>query len=201
VLATAGDSLVLEHILVTGPGRAPAFEVEALRLIEVDGEGRLLAATIFDPDDRRAASAEMLERYARSEAARCVPAVVFEAIRAWNAHDLDRLRAALPADFALIDHRRTGVGRLDSAEAHLAFVATLFELAPDVTFEFLYVVAAEARRLLAMAHAFGTLAGGGDFEQVYAFLSRGNEACGRLELFEPDDLDRARARFEELRQE
>jgi len=69
-----------------------------------------------------------------------------------------------------------------------------------VCLERLYIVAAEKHGLLAMAHAFGRLAGGGEFEGVYVWLSRfesGQWVC--TELFEPEDLDVARARFEELR--
>jgi hypothetical protein len=50
-----------------------------------------------------------------------------------------------------------------------------------------------------MGHTFGTLAGGGAFESVYVslWLYRGGRPAA-LERFEPEDLDRARARFEEL---
>jgi hypothetical protein len=100
----------------------------------VDGEGRVVAAIYFDPDDRRAASAELLERWARSDAARCVPAAIFEALRAVNAHDLEGLRALLPDDFVLHDHRRIRLGRLQG-DGYLAAMGALFELAPDVTME------------------------------------------------------------------
>src|SRR5207244_12716760 len=64
LLATAGDRLALEHHrLFTGAPDAPDAEVETLVLTEVDAEGRLVAYIAFDPDDRRAASAEMLDRY------------------------------------------------------------------------------------------------------------------------------------------
>jgi class 3 adenylate cyclase len=201
LLATAGDRLVLEHLLVAGPHGAVAFEVEVLRLLEVDDDGRLRAAIIFDPDDRRAAYAEMFERYGRSEEARHVPAVAVEAQRAMNAHDLGRFRAALADDFALSDHRRTGLGRLTSPDEYVAAVAALFEQAPDIAFEPLYIVAAEPHGMLVVQRASGTLAvGGGEFEQVYALLACYRDGqIGGIEFFEPEDLDRARARFEELR--
>src|SRR5262249_7706796 len=104
VLATAGDRLALArlrwsshggvaaHGVDIAAGDEPELEFEHLLVTEVDAEGRLVAVIIFDPDDRRAASAELLERYARSDAARCTPAAFFEALRAVNARDLDRLR-------------------------------------------------------------------------------------------------------------
>lgn len=78
-------------------------------------KGRVAWSAYFDPDARAAASAELFERWAASNEHGVAP-VVFDAVRAWNAHDLERLRALLPADFYLDDRRRTGVGRLDGAE-------------------------------------------------------------------------------------
>ena len=52
-----------------------------------------------------------------------------------------------------------------------------------------------------MAHSFGTLAAsGGEVESVYVRLGlyQGDRIVG-MELFEPEDLDVARARFEALR--
>jgi ketosteroid isomerase-like protein len=214
LLATAGDRLSLEHHRWTGATDAGApstepfdgaqdqlgtgFEAEIVSLREVDAEGRIVAIIAFDPDDRRTASAEMLERYSRSDDARRVPAAAFEALRAMNAHDLDRVRAALPDDYVFDDHRRTGLGRLDF-QGYVASVAALFEQAPSVIGELLYTIAVEEHGLLAMAHSFGTLADGGEFELVYVWLARFES--GRListELFEPEELHTARARFEDL---
>jgi ketosteroid isomerase-like protein len=216
VLATAGDRLALARVRFAGPAAESApsaetfdpvrdarwagFEIEVLQVIEVDAEGRILASILFDPDDRRAASAEMLERYARSDEARCIPAAFFESMRAGNARDLDRVRALLPDDFVFDDHRRTGLGRLESAADYLASLAALFELVSARAFESLYVVAAERHGLLGMTRAFGTLADGGEFEQVFVSLTlfRDDRIVG-MEMFEPEDLDVARARFQELR--
>jgi hypothetical protein len=175
--------------------------MEALDLTEVDAEGRLVAFIAFNPDDRRAATLELLERYARSDEARWWPASVIEFWRAMHDHDLARVRAALPDDFVLHDHRRMiGLGRLEGADDYVASAAALFALAPDVTFETLYHVAAEKHGDLAVAHQYGTLAEGGEFESVLVRLTRyhGQRFVG-VELFELEDLDIARARFEELR--
>jgi class 3 adenylate cyclase/tetratricopeptide (TPR) repeat protein len=199
-LATAGQRLGLERVRFGGGDVGSEWEVDTLHLVEVDAEGRIVALIIFDPDARRAASAEMLERYARSDEMRDVPPEMFRAWRALNAHDLDGLRAALPRDYVYEDHRRTGVGRLESAEAYLASIAPMFELAPDAILENLYTIATERHGTLAMTHSFGTLAGGGEFESVYVVLTRheGGRLVG-LEMFEPEDLPVARARFEALR--
>jgi hypothetical protein len=210
VLATAGDRLVLTHLcwsmqrgleaLGMDAGEEPAFEIEHLQLTEVDAEGRIVAAICFDPDDRRAASAEMLERYARNEESRCIPAGVFQQIRAVSARDVHALRAALPDDFVMNDRRRTGSGLLAGADRVVAAIAAEFEQTSEVTVELLYVVAAEKHGLLAMTRTFGTLADGGEYELVYVVLGlfQGDRYVG-MELFEPEHLDVALARFEELR--
>ena len=200
LLAIEGDRLALEHFRFTRPDDAP-FEVDTLHLTEVDAEGRFVAVIVFDPDDRRAASLELLERYARSDEARWWPASVIEFWRAMHDHDLARIRAALPGDFVFHDHRRMiGLGRLAGADDYVASAAALFALAPDVTFETLYHVAAEKHGDLAVAHQYGTLAEGGEFESVLVRLTRyhGQRFVG-VDLFDLEDLDVARARFEELR--
>ena len=108
-------------------------------------------------------------------------------------HDLDRLRAALPDDFVLNDHRRTGLGQLGKDD-YVTSLAALFEQAPDVIIEPLYTVAAEEHANLSVVRMFGTLADGGAFESVMVRLAsfRGEQIVG-LELFEPEDLDAARA--------
>jgi ketosteroid isomerase-like protein len=200
VLATAGDGLTLERELWTAAADPSRFEIETITLSEVDAEGRLVAFISFDPDDRRAADAELLERWARSEAARGIPAAVFETFRAINAHDLDRVRATLHDDFVYHDHRRTGLGRIERVDDYVASLRPLFEGTRDFSTDDLYYVAAEEHGSLAIGRTFGTLAEGGEFESVFArlILYRDGRA-GAVEQFELEHLDVARARFEELR--
>src|SRR5262249_17697910 len=141
VLATAGDRLVLQRNVWTEAADASPFEIETLSLQEVDADGHMVAIIVFNPDDRRAASVEMFERWARSHAARWMPPRGIEFRRALNARDLERLRAVLPDDFAFHDHRRLGAGRLESADQYVAWLAALFEQSPDALIENLYVVA------------------------------------------------------------
>ncbi len=196
-LATSGDRLALERFLYTGSRDGGPFEIEALCIIEVDAAGSIVA--IVSPEDRRAASREMLERTARS-APPWMPQAGFELERAIADHDLARCRAAVPDDFVFDDHRFPGAGRLESTDAFVAFMAAAFEQSSDVIVEMLYTVAREEHGELAVVRMYGTLADGGEFETVSVRLARLED--GRLvgvELFELDDLDRARARFEELR--
>lgn len=71
----------------------------------------------------------------------------------------------------------------------------------DVTVgERLYYLAEENYGVLAVGHTFGTLNDGGAFESVFVQIGLyGANGLRSAELFELEDLDRARARFEELR--
>jgi ketosteroid isomerase-like protein len=196
VIATAGDRIALQQILWTeGPETSPV-EREHLRLTEVDTDGRIRASIRFDPDDRRAASAEMRERFWDGEG-QCVPAAARDALRALVDHDFERLREVLPEDFVFHDHRRTGLGRLEGAAAFIQSLDPFAEQAPDFCIETLYTVALGEHGILDVARVWGTLAAsGGAFDGCYARLGiwRG-ERIVSMELFEPEDLDRARACF------
>jgi ketosteroid isomerase-like protein len=143
---------------------------------------------------------ELADRYARSDAARGAPEAFFEFRRGLIAHDVDRIRAALPDDFVFHDHRRTGLGRIESADEYMASLVALFEQSPDAIIEPMYEVATAKHGALMIAHTLGTLAEGGAFESVFVnlALSHGDRLVA-VELFELEDLDVARARFEELR--
>jgi len=199
VLAASGEHLVLEHLWM-GSDNGVVYESEALFVTEVDVAGRMVAVIVFDPDDRRAASREMLARYARGEGARSIPASAFELIGAMNDHDLGRCRAALGDDFVFHDHRRTGVGRIESVDAYVAWLGALFAQSPDAIVEPLYYIATEPHGFLAIGHTVGTNISGGPFESVFVqlVLNQGARIVG-AELFELEDLDAARARFADLR--
>jgi class 3 adenylate cyclase/ketosteroid isomerase-like protein len=201
LLATAGEQLALERVCWQGAGTDGAFEIELLQIWEVDADGCIVALIILDPDDRRAASAEMLERRARSDGARGLPPAAIEMPRRIRDHDLAGCRAALPDDYVHDDHRRTGAGRLEGADAFIAWLGTLFQHSPDAVYEPLYEVAVESHGILSVAHIFGTLAaGGGAFELAFVNLVRFE--AGRVvgaEIFELEDLELARARFAALR--
>jgi ketosteroid isomerase-like protein len=193
VVATAGDRLVLHHMFIReAPGDAN-FEIETFRVMEFDAAGKLRAFIRFDSDQRAEASAELVERWL---AIGDVPLPLARYIRAWNDHDLERVGSLLPEYFD--DHRRTGVGRLAAGD-YLESLRALYELSEDVRIEPLYEVARGSHGLLMVHHWFGTNAEGGDFEAVYvALMHVEHDRIVRLELFEPEDLDEARARFEEV---
>ncbi|HVH16845.1 MAG TPA: nuclear transport factor 2 family protein, partial [Myxococcota bacterium] len=201
LLATAGDRLALEHERWSGSADGGgAYEAENLSVVEVDADGHIAAIVAFDPDDHRAAAAEMRERFFRGEAAPFMPRSAMELLRAWDDHDLARVRAAIPDDFYLHDHRRTGVGRVDGADAYVESVSALFEHAPDLAADTLYQLALEEHGSLSVGRTHGRLAEGGAVESVFLRLNEytGGRVVG-MELFELESLDAARARFEALR--
>jgi len=199
LLATAGERLALQRIVWTTHAAGAVSEIEVLELSELDGEGRFVRVVLFDPDARAAASAELFERYVASDAGGASPEAS-ELLRAWNRHDLARMRALLPDDFYLDDRRRTGVGRLDGADAYLASIAAMYQLSHDLRTEALYIVTVAAHGTVYVSRWSGTNAEGGEFDAVYVCigLQRDGRPAG-LEIFEIDALDAALARFEKLR--
>lgn len=198
LLATAGDRLALQHILWTTGEAGATSEIEILMVSEVDRDGRFVHGAAFDPDDRAAASTELFERYVASGADGLTSNAIAIA-RAWNDHDLERLRTLLPADFYLDDRRRTGVGRLDGVDAYLASLAAVWELSRDLRIEMLYVVGTAEHGIAYVNRWSGTNAEGGEFDAVYVCISLlRDDDTGLLEIFELDNLDLARARFAEL---
>jgi class 3 adenylate cyclase/ketosteroid isomerase-like protein len=194
VLATAGDRLALWRSLVAGTDEEAPFEVEFLQVVEVDCDDRLVANIVFDPDDRRAASVELLTRFARSGVEPWL-GTHLEALCAIIEHDVQRLGMGLSKDFVFDDHRRVGPGRIEGRDAFVAWMASLFEESPDAMIEPLYFLAIDPHGVLVVAHTFGTLADGGPFENVFVQVM----APDCVEPFELDDLERARERFAELR--
>jgi hypothetical protein len=197
LMGTAGDRLALQRIVWRTGETSAGSEIEVLELDEVDRAGRFVRVLMFDPDDRAAASAELFERWAASGDHGLAPAAL-DGVRAWNAHDLERLRALVPADFYLDDRRRTGVGRLDGVDVYLGSLAAVWELSRDLRIETLHIIANEPHGTLYVCRWFGTNAEGGEFDAVYVCLAlrRGDRAVG-LEIFELEDFDAAQARFEE----
>jgi hypothetical protein len=171
--------------------------MESHRIVELDGAGRIRAFLIFDGDDRAGAFTALAERWARQDDA--PPPVLSEFLRRWNAHDPDALGGLLAPDFVFDDHRRTGIGRTNR-EGWLTALAALWELGPDTRLDTLHAIEHKPEGLLALAHWWGTNAEGGAFESVFVHFFRvGFGRLQTIELFEVDDLELARARFEALR--
>jgi ketosteroid isomerase-like protein len=178
------------------------FEVEFLVVHEVNEAGLCAAIIFFDPDDPRAAQREAWARWAAIEPASAeLTAGIGETIDAWNAKDLDGMRARFTEDLVVEDHRRTGTGRSEGREAYLRSVIALWELAPDSRLEggWFWLATAPHGGVFPCRRS-GTLPGGGEFISdflVATVLDRGR--VKRMEIFEMDAAEAALARFEALR--
>src|SRR5262249_15567958 len=216
LVGTAGDRVALERLLWTGaPGATPAapatesvrissrgpFEIEFLWLTEIDESGRITAGVMFDADDWRAATREAWARWsARDAVAAASVGPTFEFLEAMNEHDRTRLRAALADDFELVDHRPARLGLSGGADATVESLAALWDLAPDWQITPTGTLAYARYGAVVLSRGFGTLRDGGTFENptVAVQIVAGGRLT-RVEVFEPEDVDAALARFAELR--
>ena len=102
VIATRGERLALTRSGYSGRHQgSEAFRTDAVAVGEINADGRIAAAVVFDPDDIDAAFTELDARYLAGEAAAYAHAwsVVAEAYAAFNRHEL-------PAtDWVTIDRR------------------------------------------------------------------------------------------------
>ena len=192
-LATRGDRLALCRVLGTA---GESFELEVLRIVEIDAEERMVARVVFSVDDLDAACEELDARYLAGQAATC--AHTWSAITKANAVFNRREMFATTADWVNIDHRRvTGFAPGDQE----AYVRATWDLAPDVK-----------NRIVAVHRASH---GGAVFTQALSATSResfeaewrevvllmiNGDAISRCEVFDEPDLDTALARFDELNQ-
>jgi ketosteroid isomerase-like protein len=78
-------------------------------------------------------------------------------------------------------------------------MATLLEQSPDAIVAPLCYLATREHGCLTLTYSGGTLPEGGEFDQVFLSLYRFRGGrIAELEMFEVEDLERARARFEEV---
>ena len=200
LIGTVGDRIELERFIWAGGPDADTFEIECIRVGEVNADGQLRASILFDPDDRGAAFGEALDRFVAGEAAAIGGQAPYAAFnRAFRQHDWEAVRRAMAPDFVLVDHRTLGLGTLDRDQWVASFRAQA-DLAPDVTAEVFRVLSWNRHGLVAMARTCGTVPdGGGPFENAFinVVLTDGDR-IQRFEVFAVADAEQALARFAEL---
>jgi hypothetical protein len=198
LVATSGDRLALENWFWTARDPEQSFELEVLVLVEVDADGLVVAAIVFDCDDHAGAHDELHERYVATGAGGMPPGAI-DALRGWNEHDLVRVRSGLRDDFVLNDRRRTGMGELEGADAYIAAAAAMLELIPDARIDILYSPVVGANGRVNVARTSGRNSEGGLVESFFvSLLLYEEEKLARSEMFEIEQIDTALARFEEL---
>ena len=200
LVATAGERLALHHVRwreAPGEGR---FEIEGLRLAEIDAAGRFRTFILFDTDQRATASEELFDRFASGEAAGCGALQAFAAFfRALKNRSIGAMRESLRPEFVMSDHRSLGLGDLDR-DLYVASLQASVGLSVGLSHEAFRVFAWNESGLVVAIRRFGTTPdGGGPFEDTFvALFLTAQQRVARLELFGETDAERAVARFAEL---
>jgi hypothetical protein len=198
VLATRGERWALVQFHWEGAeGDIGPSEMDWLVLIEVDERGDRRLGVTFDPRDLDAAFAELDERYAAGEAA--APAAGWRHLRvALERRDWDAIGDLCAPDLAATDHRLVGFGTRRGQAAVREAQRAMVELAPDARIRTRHL-RTSSRGLLAASMWVGTR-DGGSFEipilEVIEVDAQGRVA--RLDLYDPQHLEAALARFEEI---
>ncbi|MGH7895064.1 MAG: nuclear transport factor 2 family protein, partial [Candidatus Binatia bacterium] len=203
VLATRGERLLLSRVLLEGNDRdVGPSEVEWLAVDEVDDAGDRVATVNLDPDDLDGAYAELDRRYAAGEAAPYARTweTVQRFARAVAARDWEELASVFDPDLVLEDHRPIGFAPLRSRDEFVGSVRTLVDLAPDVTLRPDHVLALDDRGTLVVWRWTGSRdAGPFEIPVVAVWVLGPNGRIQRIDTYNPEQLDAARARFEAIR--
>jgi ketosteroid isomerase-like protein/tetratricopeptide (TPR) repeat protein len=202
VLATRGDRVLLARYRWEGSDKLVGpSEIEYLLLIEVDGRGDHVLVVMFDPDDLDAAYAELDRRFYVGEAAAYPRAteLLQRLMKSAATHDWEEFASVFAPDLVFEDHRPLGWGTLRSPGDFVTYVRTLADLAPDVVPRFDHVLELDDQRGMAMMRWVGSRDGGAFEIPVLGVVSFDPEGrIQRLDVYNPDQLDEARARFEQL---
>jgi hypothetical protein len=196
LIGTVGDRIALHRMLWTGGPEGGVFELEELRLTEIDANGRLRASLNFDPGDRRAASAEAQARFVAGEAASIggqAPIAVL--VRAFP-YGSGTLRGCLADDLVLRDHRTLALLDALGRDEWIESMRVQADLAPDSDVETLRIIAWNQHGRVEMSRVFGTLRDAGPYENVLLrVLVTDGDHIRHFEIFDVGDADQALARF------
>lgn len=193
VIAIRGQLLVFSRVRTWGRDQGPeAFHTDALEIVEIGADERIVARVVFDVADFDAAVAELDARYLAGEAADHADtwSVVAGVHAMFNRHDLP------PADWVTIDHRRaTPFTTSDMTPA----IHTLFDLTPDFHVHIEKVHRLSSFGAVITNYAHGSSPDGLEVEWRLVMLHIvDGDRLTRCEVFDETDVDAAIRRFEEL---
>jgi DNA-binding SARP family transcriptional activator len=192
-LATRGERLALIRVRVSGrdPG---AIQNDALNIVEIDADDRIVAGVVVDLDDFEAAFAELDARYLAGEAAAHAGtwSLIAGAFVALNRRELP----ATTSDAVSIDHRRVA----SFAPGELtAYIRAGWDLDQDLN---LYIETAHRvndRGAVFTWTGYGTSHEGFEAEwRGVNLMTVDGEMVSRMEVFDEADLDAALAKFDQL---
>jgi class 3 adenylate cyclase/tetratricopeptide (TPR) repeat protein len=199
--ATRGERLSLSVHDFTGEvagGGGPLAMGDHLVLQEVDRDGRFVAMVLFDLEDEDTAYAELDARYESGEGA--VHGPIHSTFARATAHrDWDAIAALAAPTFVQDDHRSVAVlGTSAGGAAWTEQSRVLVDLAPDAQIRIDHIRNGP-RGFLWHATRFGTHEDG-DFELRYVGVTEiaAPGKVARVDFYDPEDLDQARARFDEM---
>jgi hypothetical protein len=194
-IATRGDRLALSRVrALTSDQRHDAFYAEALNIIEVDADERVVARVVFDIDDVDAAFKELDARYLAGEAAAHVHtwSVIANAYAVLNRHELP----ATTPDWVNIDHRR---GIAVAPGDMTADIRAAWDQTPDLSHYIESVHRLSELGVVVTRVVKGSSQEGFDAEwRIIDLLTVEGDLINQCEIFDEADIDAALARFDDL---
>ncbi|MGJ8668753.1 MAG: nuclear transport factor 2 family protein [Oceanococcus sp.] len=207
VLATLGDALQLgRHVFGATSATSKNFDVGAYENVRIQIDDREEGIEVFDTKHLGDAVARLYERYAASlpegpEQAKATG--LAKIIQAGTGRiDHERLKPHWSGDVQLVDHRTAGMGSVVGRDAVTQAISVMaVELTEDFAGQFDEIVTLRPDALLAHYRTDGKgQLSGGEFEQLAWYLMIADEQgnIARWEIFDAEQAEAARARFEEL---
>ena len=202
LLATRGERLALFRLLTAvEDDEAGPSEVDSIGMVEVDAGGRCVLHMIFDPGDLDVAHEELDRRFAAGEGAPYAELLAHQKAvqQTVSARDPEVLRRLLPDDFTLLSHRRfANVGSRLARDEYVASLHPLNDLGVTGELRLDHLLGISPAATLGVFTWFGSR-DGGDFEIPLAFVyGHDGRRSHSWELYDLDQLDAARARYDEL---
>src|SRR6202012_3311705 len=195
VVAVRGERLALTRTRFWGHHQRPEdFHTEALCIIEIDTDERIVARVGFELDDFDAAIAELDARYLAGEAAAHAHtwSALAGAFAAVKRHELPKLKP----DGVNVDHRR---GPAFATGDMTAYIRDLWNDMPDMNIyvEVVHRLSHLGAVITQAAHGTSQHGFEAEWRENSIFMFEG-DLISRCELFDEADLDTALARFDEL---